>query len=171
MSTEKLAVIQLTQEAFAPFGDVVESEGRDSYFINNGMAERFHALARVETNGDDAYPVISLVKSKKFELPRKVDHVEHHPLGSQAFLPIDQTPFVVVVAKAGEAPTPDQLQAFVTNGRQGINYHVGTWHHVLLTPYAAMDFLCVDRVGEGNNCIDHFFDEDQHRELIIPQGR
>jgi len=171
MSTEKLAVIPLTQEAFAPYGDVVESEGRDSYFINNGMAERFHALARVETKGDNAYPVISLVKSKKFELPRKVDHVEHHPLGSQAFLPIDATPFVVVVARAGEAPTPDQLQAFVTNGRQGINYHAGIWHHVLLTPYAAMDFLCVDRAGEGNNCIDHFFDEDQHRELLIPQGR
>ena len=168
MSTEKLAVIPLTREAFAPYGDVVESEDRDSYLINNGMAERFHALARVETGGDGAYPVISLVKSRKFELPRKVDHVEYHPFGSQAFLPIDQTPFVVVVAKAGEAPTTDQLQAFVTNGRQGINYHAGTWHHVLLTPYAAMDFICVDRAGEGNNCIDHFFDENQHRELLIP---
>ena len=168
MSVGKLAVKPLTQEAFAPYGDVVESEGRDSYFINNGMAERFHALARVETKGDGSYPVISLVKSKKFELPRRVDHVEYHPLGSQAFLPIDQTPFVVVVAEAGEAPTPDQLQAFVTNGRQGINYHAGTWHHVLLTPYNAMDFLCVDWVGEGDNCIDHFFDEDHHRELLIP---
>ena len=92
MSTEKLAVMPLTQAAFAPYGDVIESEGRDSYFINNGMAERFHALARVETGGDEAYAVISLVKSKKFELPSKVDHVEHHPLGSQAFLPVDQTP-------------------------------------------------------------------------------
>ena len=126
MSVEKLAVNPLTQEAFAAYGDVVESEGRDSYFINNGMAERFHALAKVETKGEDAHTVISLVKSKKFELPRKVDHVEHHPLGSQAFLPINETPFVVVVAKAGEAPTPDQLQAFVTNGRQGINYHAGS---------------------------------------------
>ena len=168
MAIEKLSVIPLTQQAFSAYGDVVESEGRDSYFINNGMAERFHALAKVETKGDDAHTVISLVKSKKFELPRKVDHVEHHPLGSQAFLPIDNTPFVVVVAKAGETPTPDQLQAFITNGRQGINYHAGTWHHVLLTPYDAMDFICVDWVGEGNNCIDHFFDADQHRELLIP---
>jgi len=168
MSAKKLEVLPLTREGFAPFGDVIESEDRDSYFINNGMAERFHALAKVDTKGEEAYPVISLVKSKKFELPRKVDHVEHHPLGSQAFLPIDQTPFVVVVAKAGEAPTPDQLHAFVTNGKQGINYHAGTWHHVLLTPYAAIDFLCVDRAGKGNNCIDHFFDEDQHRELMIP---
>ena len=169
MSAEKLKVLPLTREAFAPYGDVIEREGHESYFINNGMAERFHALARVEVKDDEACPVISLVKSKKFNLPRMVDHVEHHPLGSQAFLPIDKTPFVVVVAKAGEAPTPDQLQAFVTNGQQGINYHAGTWHHVLLTPYAAVDFLCVDRAGDGNNCIDHFFEQEQHRELLIPQ--
>ena len=169
MSVENLAVVPLTREAFAPYGDVVESEGRDSYFINNGMAERFHALAQVETRGDGSYPVISLVKSKRFELPRRVDHVEHHPLGSQAFLPLSDTPFVVVVAAAGDEPTPDQLQAFVTDGRQGINYLAGTWHHVLLTPYNALDFICVDWVGEGNNCIDYFFDAHQHRELLIPQ--
>ena len=163
-----LDVKPLTQADFAPFGDVVESEGRDSYFINNGMAERFHALARVETKGDGSYPVISLVKSRKFDLPRKVDHVEHHPLGSQAFLPLDQTPFIVVFAQAGEVPAPDDLTAFVTNGKQGINYHAGSWHHVLLTPYAAMDFICVDWVGEGNNCVDHFYEESQHRELLIP---
>ncbi len=164
----QLTVNPLTQADFADFGDVVESEGRDSFFINNGMAERFHALARVETKGDGSYPIISLVKSKQFELPRKVDHVEHHPLGSQAFLPLDQTPFIVVVAKTGAAPSPDDLQAFITNGKQGINYHVGTWHHVLLTPYAAMDFICVDWEGEGNNCIDHFYELSQHRELLIP---
>lgn len=166
MST--LPVKPLTRDAFAEFGDVVEIEGRDSYFINNGMAERFHELAQVETRGDSAYPIISLVKSKKFGLPRKVDHVEYHPLGSQAFLPLDTTPFVVVVGRAGNAPAPGDLRAFVTNGKQGINYHVGTWHHVLLTPYAAMDFICVDRAGEGNNCIDHYYPEEDHFVLQIP---
>ncbi|MDH5353193.1 MAG: ureidoglycolate lyase [Gammaproteobacteria bacterium] len=166
----KLTVNPLTRANFANFGDVVESEGRDSYFINNGMAERFHKLATVEAAGEEASVIISLVKSKKFDLPRKVDHVEYHPFGSQAFLPLDETPFVVVVAKAGEAPSAEDLHAFVTNGKQGINYHAGTWHHVLLTPYAAMDFICVDRAGKGNNCIDHFYEESQHRELLIPAG-
>lgn len=163
-----LPVKPLTREAFADFGDVVEIEGRDSYFINNGMAERFHELAQVETRGDGAYPIISLVKSKKFDLPRKVDHIEYHPLGSQAFLPLDQTPFVVVVGRAGDVPAPGDLRAFVTNGKQGINYHVGSWHHVLLTPYAAMDFICVDRAGDGNNCIDHYYPETDHFVLQIP---
>lgn len=160
----------LTQAGFAPYGDVIESEGRKSFFINNDMAERFHNLAKVDVLGDDAAAIISLVDSKHFDMPRKVDHVENHPLGSQAFLPLDDSPFIVVVGKAGEAPEADALEAFVTNGRQGINYHAGTWHHVLLTPYSAMRFICVDRVGSGNNCIDHFFSDDEMRELLLPEG-
>jgi ureidoglycolate lyase len=168
MSIEALGIQPLTQTAFAPYGDVIESDERDSFFINNGMAERFHALAQVEAAGEDAAAIISLVQSNKYEMPRKLDHVEHHPLGSQAFVPLDETPFIVVVGKAGESPRPEDFQGFITNGKQGINYHAGTWHHVLLTPYAAMSFLCVDRAGPGNNCIDHYFDEDQQRVLALP---
>ena len=124
--------------------------------------------ATLTRNLEDAGAIISLVKSSKYEMPRKLDHVEHHPLGSQAFVPLDETPFIVVVGKAGESPQPEDFQGFITNGQQGINYHPGTWHHVLLTPYAAMTFLCIDRAGPGNNCIDHFFDEDQQRVLALP---
>ena len=163
---QPLRVKPLTQADFAPFGDVIESEGRDSVPMNNGMAERFQQLARIAITDDHSYAAISLVKSKKFNLPHKVDHIEYHPFGSQAFIPLDQTPFIVVVAKAGAAPAADALKAFITNGRQGINYHTGTWHHVLLTPYAAMDFICVDRVGEGKNCTNHYFDKTQQYELL-----
>jgi len=168
MSIEALGIQPLTRAAFAPYGDVIESEKRDSFFINNDMAERFHALARIEAVGEDADAIISLVKSSKYQMPRKLDHAEHHPLGSQAFVPLDETPFIVVVGKAGESPRPADFQGFMTNGKQGINYHPGTWHHVLLTPYAAMTFLCIDRAGPGDNCIDHFFDEDQQRVLALP---
>ena len=162
-----ITVEPLTAEGFAPFGDVVTYQGNDFYPINNGMADRYHALAEVETNGDDAKAVISLVKSRRFELPRKLDHMEYHPLGSQAFIPVDKTPFVVVVAEAGEQPDLSRVRAFQTDGSQGINYHPGTWHHVLLTPYAEMDFICVDRDGAGNNCIDFPIPENQQREILI----
>jgi len=168
MSIGPLNIQPLTRAAFSPYGEVIETEQRDSFFINNGMAERFHALARIEAAGKDAGAIISLVKSKQYDMPRKLDHVEHHPLGSQAFVPLDETAFIVVVGKAGESPQAEDFQAFVTNGRQGINYHPGTWHHVLLTPYSAMTFLCIDRAGPGNNCIDHFFNEDQQRVLALP---
>ena len=166
--TNKLAVQSLSSAGFEAFGDVVEFEGHDSFPINKGMADRYHSLADVELAGEQARAIISLVDSRKFELPRKVDHLEHHPLGSQAFLPLDSSPFIVVVCPAGREPELDKLQAFVTNGRQGINYRLGTWHHVLLTPYAAMRFICVDRTGPGDNCIDFFIPEPEQCLLELP---
>lgn len=160
---ESLAIEPLTPEAFAPFGDVIAFEGQDSYPINNGMADRFHALAAVELGGEHAQAVISLVKSRQFPLPHTVDHLEYHPHGSQAFIPLDPTPFIVVVAAAG--PEPGLLHAFQTNGNQGINYRAGTWHHVLLTPFAAMRFICVDRDSPGDNCVDFNLPETDQRLL------
>ena len=32
----------LTREAFAPFGDVIETEGAHHYPINQGTTERYH---------------------------------------------------------------------------------------------------------------------------------
>ena len=165
---DKLAVQPLTSAGFAPFGDVVEFEGHDSFPINKGMADRYHALADVELAGEQARAIISLVESRKFDLPRRVDHLEYHPLGSQAFLPLDASPFIVVVCSAADQPQLDKLQAFVTNGRQGINYRLGTWHHVLLTPYAAMRFICVDRTGPGDNCIDYFIPDSAQRIIEFP---
>ncbi len=164
----KLPVQLLSSAEFSPFGDVVEFEGHDSFPINKGMADRYHALADVELAGEQARAIISLVDSRKFDLPRRVDHLEYHPLGSQAFLPLDSSPFIVVVCPAGNQPELDKLQAFVTNGRQGINYRLGTWHHVLLTPYAAMRFICVDRTGPGDNCIDFFIPDSAQRLLELP---
>ena len=157
--SDDLIIQQLSRSAFAPFGDVIEFEGHDSYPINNGMADRYHALAEVELGGDDARAVISLVESRKFDMPRKVDHMEYHPHGSQAFIPLAATPFILVVAAARTEPDLNDLQAFVTNGRQGINYHAGTWHHVLLTPYAGMSFICVDRDSPDDNCVDFYIPE------------
>ena len=165
---DRLQIKPLGREAFAPFGDVIEFDGNDCYPINNGMADRYHALARVELGGDDAGAVISLVNSRKFDLPRRVDHMEYHPHGSQAFIPLDDSPFIVVVAAAGPAPDLDRLQAFVTNGQQGINYHAGTWHHVLLTPYAEMRFVCVDRDSPDDNCIDFHIPESDQPLLELP---
>ena len=165
---ERLEIEPLCVDAFADFGDVIEFEGNSSYPINNGMADRYHALAAVETGGDETRAVVSLVASKKFELPRRVDHLEFHPHGSQAFIPLDSSPFIVVVCAAGPAPRLDRLRAFVTNGSQGINYRAGTWHHVLLTPYAAMRFVCVDRDSPDDNCVDFHIPEADQPLLDLP---
>jgi len=165
---DAMLVEPLSAADFAPFGDVVEFEGRDSFPINNGMADRYHALAGVELGGTQAHAIISLVASRRFDMPRRVDHLEYHPLGSQAFLPLDASPFIVVVCAAAPEPDLARLRAFVTNGKQGINYRLGTWHHVLLTPYAPMRFVCVDRAGPGDNCIDYHIPEAEQPLLQLP---
>ncbi|MEG0064548.1 MAG: ureidoglycolate lyase, partial [Pseudomonas sp.] len=44
-----LTIEPLSKEAFAPFGDVIETDGSDHFMINNGSTMRFHKLATVET--------------------------------------------------------------------------------------------------------------------------
>ena len=57
----KLAIQPLSGAGFEAFGDVVEFEGHDSFPINKGTADRYHALADVELAGEQARAIISLV--------------------------------------------------------------------------------------------------------------
>jgi ureidoglycolate lyase len=92
-------------------------------------------------------------------LPYRFDTVERHPHGSQAFVPLNGSRFVVVVAPPSESVEANDLAAFVTNGRQGVNYHRGTWHLPLIGFETGQAFLVVDRAGDTANCDEHSFDE------------
>lgn len=148
----------LTAAAFAPFGDVIEPAAEPSFQINRGMCDRFHDLARLEFIGPGARANISLGRARSYKLPLELDMVERHPLGSQAFIPLSREPFLVIAAPdASNRPGPPQ--AFLTAPGQGINYLRNTWHGVL-TPIAGETlFVIVDRVGEGDNLEEFFFDE------------
>ncbi len=141
----------LTAEAFKPFGDVIAIDG-DSYIeINEGMARRYHDLADVDVALEGGRPLISIFRARPWFRPIRLRVMERHPLGSQAFVPMHGDPFLVVVAPAGPSPAPSDLRAFVTNGRQGVNYARGLWHHPLLALDRIGDFLVVDRGGDGRN--------------------
>ena len=76
--------------------------------------------------------------------------MERHPLGSQAFLPVTDVRYAIVVAPAGELD-PSGLRAFITQGWQGVNYAKGVWHHPLIALGDVSDFIVVDRGGDGLN--------------------
>ncbi len=149
----------LTQQAFAPYGDVIETADRDFFLINNGSTKRYHQLAEVQLGRPDDRSIISIFRAQRLTMPLKVTMVERHPLGSQAFVPLKGNPFLLIVAEPGDNPQPEQLRAFITDGSQGVNYHQGVWHHPILSCAEEDDFLVVDRAGEGNNCDEHFFAE------------
>ena len=151
-----LATEPLTKAAFAPFGDVIEGRGAPSFQINGGMCDRFHDLARMEFTGPAARANISVGFGRPYALPLALTLVERHPLGSQAFVPMTEDPFLVVVAP-DEGGVPGRPRAFLTEPGQGVNYLRNTWHGVLTPLGRAARFLIVDRAGEGNNLEEYTY--------------
>lgn len=151
-----ITVEPLTREAFAPFGQVISVEGAGHYLINSGMTERYNDLAKVELGGAHARPLISIFRGQPYALPLELKMVERHPFGSQAFFPLSERPFLVIVAP-DQAGTPGQPRAFLTVPGQGVNIAMNTWHGVLTPLENTSDFLVVDRGGDGNNLEKHFF--------------
>lgn len=141
----------LTAAAFAPFGDVLDATG-EFRLINAGLCRRHHDRARLDF-GADGRAGISIFQAEPRALPYAFDLIERHPEGSQAFLPMTEHPFLVIVSDSPEA-TP---RAFLTSGAQGINLHRGTWHGVLTPLHAPGRFAVVDRIGTTANLEEHRF--------------
>lgn len=150
MSDRTIYIEPLTPEAFAPFGQVIQTAGSHHYPINAGKTERFHDLARVELGGVHARPLISIFRGQPYALPLTLTLVERHPLGSQAFYPIGEASWLVIVAE-DHGGTPANIRAFLPAPGQGVNIAMNTWHGVLTPLDRESDFLVVDRGGDGNN--------------------
>jgi ureidoglycolate lyase len=151
-----VVIAPLTARAFAPFGEVLEATGTPDKIINQGLCGRFHDLAALDIV--DGRAGISLFKSEVRRLPHELEMVERHPMGSQAFLPMTQDPFLVIVAP-DEGGRPGRPLAFRTAPGQGINLARNTWHGVLTPLVPPGLFAVVDRIGEGDNLEEHWFDQ------------
>ncbi|MGC4026788.1 MAG: ureidoglycolate lyase [Mesorhizobium sp.] len=156
--TKIITARPLTRENFAPFGDVIDTDGDNHYPINGGRCERYHDLARVEATGENARVLISLFKGTPYDFPLRLTMVERHPFGSQAFIPLSPRPFLVVVCS--DTPNgPGEPNAFLTKPGQGVNYPRNRWHGVLTPIGEPQDFAVVDRGGTEKNLEEHFFAE------------
>ena len=158
MSERRIAVEPLTQAAFAPFGTVIDKAAVAPRPMNAGKARRFHDLARVAVAGADGQVVIGFVEAEPYTLPLRLSLVERHPLGAQAFIPLNAAPFLVVVCP-DEGGKPGRPRAFLTAPGQGVCYALGTWHGVLTPLDHPQDFWVIDRGGSGVNLEEHPFDE------------
>jgi len=160
--TKTLNIAPLTAEAFAPFGEVIEMNGAQHFPINQGTTERFHDLANLDLNVVGGKAIVSIFETQPRPMPIKLELMERHPLGSQAFYPLQNRDWLVVVAR-GPDPVdinaPDNLTAFRATGQQGVNYARNVWHHPLLVFHADSRFLIIDRKGPGKNLEEVVFRE------------
>ena len=139
----------LTAQDFSPYGDVLETEGQPDRIINKGFCGRWHDRARLDF-GDDGRAGISIFKAEPRSLPYTLDLLERHPDGSQAFIPMSMTEWLVIVAD-DDAGQPGRIKAFIAAPGQGINLHRGTWHGVLTPLHAPGLFAVIDRIGTTPN--------------------
>ncbi|HKX57253.1 MAG TPA: ureidoglycolate lyase [Xanthomonadales bacterium] len=141
----------LTPEGFAPFGDVIAVSGNTAELINAGHTQKFTDLAGIDTTAEGGRTAVHIYRSQPLSLPLEIRVMERHPLGSQAFMPLHNGPFLVIVAPAGGELKSDEVQAFLSNGQQGVNLRRGTWHHFQVSLLQVSDYLVIDRMGPGIN--------------------
>lgn len=139
----------LTAAAFAPFGDVLDCAGQPDKLINAGLCERYHDRARLDF-GANGRAGISMFNAQPRTFPYTLTLLERHPDGSQAFLPMTQNPFLIIVA-ADDNGTPGTIRAFLTSPGQAINLLRNTWHGVLTPLHAPGLFAVIDRIGGTAN--------------------
>ena len=142
----------INKSNFLKFGEVITTENIKPLKINNGYAQRFDGIANLDTKNQNGETTISIFSALKRTFPMKIDMMEKHPLGSQAFIPMKETTFLCLVAPEGEKPDLNKIESFIIPPGIGINYKPGTWHFPLIAT-EDMNFLVVDRKGSGNNLV------------------
>jgi ureidoglycolate lyase len=153
--TATVYIQPLTSEAFAPFGDLLDISGQPDKIINQGFCERYHDRAGIDFSNGQAG--ISLFNAKPRTPPYKLDMMERHPLGSQAFIPMAYAPFLIIVAKDKDN-SPSQPIAFLSEPGQAINFHRNIWHGVLTPLQGSGLFAVIDRIGPEANLEEVFFE-------------
>ena len=151
---------KITKENFTKFGDVISTQNIKSIDINNGYAKRFDNLANINISKNNGTAIVSIFSALKRSFPMKIDMMEKHPLGSQAFIPMKETNFIAFVAPPSNKPEISQIESFIISQGIGINYKPGIWHFPLIST-ENMNFLVVDRKGAGDNLIIYNFEKEK----------
>ena len=151
---------KITSKNFKKFGEVISTKKIKPININNGYAKRFDNLCKINTSLKKGNTIMSIFSTRKRKFPMNIKMMEKHPLGSQAFIPMKETKFLVFVAPKGKKPNIKKIESFIIPKQTGINYKPGIWHFPLIST-KNMNFLVIDRKGIGNNLAIHNFENEK----------
>ena len=150
----------LTEEAFAPFGQIIAAGDRPADFRTESGTQGWAIDFR------SGRPLIMLLKTPYRGL--SFTKLERHFNLTQTFLPIGGSPAVLAVAPPSAAadrkavPAPERIRAFLLDGAKGYALGVGTWHSldrfplyppdtewVIITDHETQQDLTAAYAGEG----------------------
>jgi ureidoglycolate hydrolase len=130
-----LRVEPLTDEAFAPFGQVISAKDRRPDFETESGTEGWAVDFRA------GRPLVMLLRTPYQGL--RFSKLERHFGLTQTFLPLGGSPAVVAVAAPSEdrtaVPAPQDIRAFLLDGTKGYVLGRGTWHSLDRFPLYAPD--------------------------------
>tara|TARA_B100001029_G_C14857879_1_gene337426 strand:- start:96 stop:590 length:495 start_codon:yes stop_codon:yes gene_type:complete len=152
----KIKPKRVNKSNFRKFGQIIDTSKKKFFRINDGYAKRYDNLGKINTSTKKGKTIVSIFSAKKRSFPMKVDMMEKHPLGSQAFVPMKETSFLVFVAPKANKPDLKKIESFRIPKQTGVNLNPGIWHFPLIST-KDMNFLVIDRKGKGNNLIIHKF--------------
>ena len=152
--------VKISKENFSSYGDLISTSNIKPIDINDGYAKRFDNLANINTSKDQGKTIVSIFAALKRTFPMKINMMEKHPLGSQAFIPMKETTFLAFVAPQNNKPEIEKVESFIIPPGIGINYKPGIWHFPLIST-ENMNFLVVDRQGPGNNLVIENLDKEK----------
>lgn len=129
-------IVQLLNQAdFSDFGDVIEHRG--------DQRRRALSIDFTHDHGDmrRAFWVSKVVEATG--LPAQVRFLERHPFSDQAFVPLRDTRFLVVICPSHSdgSPNLDQIHAYEAGPGQGVIYRRNVWHAPLSALTAPAEFF------------------------------
>ncbi|MDR3376546.1 MAG: ureidoglycolate lyase [Ancalomicrobiaceae bacterium] len=142
----EIAATPIDAAAFAPFGEVVDCpEG----------AGRLNFVATVDNRRADARTNLACVRPPVTGLPVVIDKFEKHPFSTQAFLPLNVSRYLVIVAPTVDGrPDPTEIKAFIAPAGIGISYLPGVWHcGMMLLDRPGTLAMLVHEDGGSGDCV------------------
>ena len=156
----KIKPKKVSKKNFKKFGQIIDTSKKKYFKINNGYAKRYDNLGKIDTASKKGRTNVSIFSAKKRRFPMRIDMMEKHPLGSQAFVTMKETSFLVFVAPKAKVPNLKKIESFRIPKQKGINLNRGIWHFPLIST-KNMNFLVIDRKGKGNNLVIHKFKKEK----------
>ena len=145
-----LQINKISKNNFSRYGQLITTQNMLSQEINEETTKSFYDLVDIEIYGEDKKCRINIFKATKRIFPLEINMLENHPFSSQAFIPLQKTNFIVVVAPVSEKPDINSIEAFQISPEESINFKPKVWHFPLIATENS-NFLTIDKKDSENN--------------------